>query len=546
MLREDGRKFDEERKIKIIKNVNIYAEGSVLIEVGNTKVICTASVSDKVPSFLRGTGKGWVTAEYSMLPRATNERNPREASKGKLTGRTVEIQRLIGRALRASIDLEKLGERLITIDCDVIQADGGTRTTSITGGYIALALAIKKLLQEEILEENPLISNVAAISVGKIDSNLMVDLKYSEDSAAEVDMNVIMNKKGEFIEVQGTGEESTFTRAELNQLLDLAENSIKRLIELQDRIINQEDLKIFLATANKHKVDEISDIFSGVENIKILSINDGIEIPEVIEDGETFEDNSKKKAVEIAKFLNMITIADDSGLCVDALNGEPGVYSARYSGTGDDLKNNEKLIENLKGVENRKAKFVSVITLAKPNGETYSFTMSEYEDLLYLIKQRKEAEEKNNKNFYIDELKVRDTIIFEANDKNEAKNLTFSEIPRLRYKMSPLNLVPEEFHPCTTENLCFACRMFGTIGDHSKNEKGEKNLHCHLMFSERELDGIDRELSQFFKRANSKNPEKGGAKKNREWQEKSRLLDLRKSWEIETNNLLEKMASKLE
>ena len=373
MLREDGRKFDEERKIKIIKNVNIYAEGSVLIEVGNTKVICTASVSDKVPSFLRGTGKGWVTAEYSMLPRATNERNPREASKGKLTGRTVEIQRLIGRALRASIDLEKLGERLITIDCDVIQADGGTRTTSITGGYIALALAIKKLLQEEILEENPLISNVAAISVGKIDSNLMVDLKYSEDSAAEVDMNVIMNKKGEFIEVQGTGEESTFTRAELNQLLDLAENSIKRLIELQDRIINQEDLKIFLATANKHKIEEISDIFSGIENIEILSIKDGIEIPEVIEDGKTFEDNSKKKAVEIAKFLNMITIADDSGLCVDALNGEPGVYSARYSGTGDDLKNNEKLIENLKGVENRKAKFVSVITLAKPNGETYSF-----------------------------------------------------------------------------------------------------------------------------------------------------------------------------
>ena len=364
MLREDGRKFNEERKIKITKNINIYAEGSVLIEVGNTKVICTASVNDKVPSFLRGTGKGWVTAEYSMLPRATNERNPREASKGKLTGRTVEIQRLIGRALRASIDLEKLGERLITIDCDVIQADGGTRTTSITGGYIALALAIKKLLDEEILEENPLISNVAAISVGKIDSNLMVDLKYSEDSAAEVDMNVIMNKKGEFIEVQGTGEESTFTRAELNQLLDLAENSIKRLIKLQDEIINQENLKIFLATANKHKINEISDIFSGIENI---------EIPEVIEDGKTFEDNSKKKAVEIAKFLNMITIADDSGLCVDALNGEPGVYSARYSGTGDDLKNNEKLIENLKGVKNRKAKFVSVITLAKPNGETYSF-----------------------------------------------------------------------------------------------------------------------------------------------------------------------------
>ena len=373
MLREDGRKFNEERKIKITKDVNIYAEGSVLIEVGNTKVICTASVSEKVPPFLRGTGKGWVTAEYSMLPRATNERNQREASKGKLTGRTVEIQRLIGRALRSAIDLEKLGERLITIDCDVIQADGGTRTTSITGGYVALALAIKKLLKDEILEENPLIANVAAISVGKIDSELMVDLKYSEDSAAEVDMNVIMNKKGEFIEVQGTGEESTFTRTELNGLLDLAEASIKRIIDLQDKVIEQENLKIFLATGNKHKIEEISDIFSDIENVEILSIKDGVEIPEVIEDGTTFEENSKKKAVEIAKFLNMITIADDSGLCVDALNGEPGVYSARYSGTGDDLKNNEKLIENLKGVENRKAKFVSVITLAKPNGETFSF-----------------------------------------------------------------------------------------------------------------------------------------------------------------------------
>ena len=373
MLREDGRKFNEERKIKITKDVNIYAEGSVLIEVGNTKVICTASVSEKVPPFLRGTGKGWVTAEYSMLPRATNERNQREASKGKLTGRTVEIQRLIGRALRSAIDLEKLGERLITIDCDVIQADGGTRTTSITGGYVALALAIKKLLNDEILEENPLIANVAAISVGKIDSELIVDLKYSEDSAAEVDMNVIMNKKGEFIEVQGTGEESTFTRTELNGLLDLAEASIKRIINLQDKVIEQENLKIFLATGNKHKIEEISDIFSDIENVEILSIKDGVEIPEVIEDGTTFEENSKKKAVEIAKFLNMITIADDSGLCVDALNGEPGVYSARYSGTGDDLKNNEKLIENLKGVENRKAKFVSVITLAKPNGETFSF-----------------------------------------------------------------------------------------------------------------------------------------------------------------------------
>ncbi|MDO4689800.1 MAG: ribonuclease PH [Fusobacterium sp.] len=239
MLREDGRKLEQEREIKIIKDINIYAEGSVLIEAGNTKIICTASVSDKVPQFIRGTGKGWVTAEYSMLPRATNERNQREASKGKLTGRTVEIQRLIGRALRSSIDLEKLGERLITIDCDVLQADGGTRTTSITGGFVALALAVKRLIQEGFILENPIISNVAAISVGKVNGELLSDLKYSEDFEAEVDMNIIMNKNGEFIEVQGTGEESTYTRKELNALLDLAENSIKRIIALQDKILGE-------------------------------------------------------------------------------------------------------------------------------------------------------------------------------------------------------------------------------------------------------------------------------------------------------------------
>ena len=358
-----------------------------------------------------------MTAEYSMLPRATNERNSRESAKGKLSGRTVEIQRLIGRALRASIDLEKLGERLITIDCDVLQADGGTRTTSITGGYIALALAIKKLLADEVIEENPLISNVAAISVGKLNSNLIVDLKYSEDSAAEVDMNVIMNKKGEFIEVQGTGEESTFTRKELNALLDLAENSINRIIALQDEIINQEPLKIFLATGNQHKIEEIKDIFSNIENVEILSIRDGIEIPEVEEDGETFEANSQKKARLISSYLNMIAIADDSGLCVDALDGEPGVYSARYSGTGDDLENNKLLIRNLQGKENRAAKFVSVISLAKPNGEIYSF--------------RGEIEGK-----IIDEAKGSTGFGYDPYFYVEQYQKTLAELPELKNKIS--------------------------------------------------------------------------------------------------------------
>lgn len=237
--REDGRAENQLRKIKITRDFNFYAEGSVLIEFGNTKVICTASVSEKVPPFLKGQGKGWITAEYSMIPRATGERNQRESAKGKLSGRTMEIQRLIGRALRTAIDLDKLGERTVTIDCDVIQADGGTRTTSISGGYIALALAMKKLVNEGILAENPIISNVAAISVGIVGGAPMLDLKYSEDSAAEVDMNVVMNGEGRFVEVQGTGEEATYTRAELNELLDLAEAGINEIIELQNKVIGE-------------------------------------------------------------------------------------------------------------------------------------------------------------------------------------------------------------------------------------------------------------------------------------------------------------------
>ena len=229
-LREDGRDVDELRVLKATKDFNLYAEGSVLMECGNTKVICTATVSDKVPPFLKNQGKGWLTAEYSMIPRATGERNQRESAKGKLTGRTMEIQRLIGRALRTAVDLEK---------CDVIQADGGTRTTSITGGYIALALAMKKLVAEGVLAENPIISNVAAISVGIVNGTPVLDLKYTEDSAAEVDMNVVMNGEGKFVEVQGTGEEATYTRKELNEMLDLAEKGLKEIMELQNRIIGE-------------------------------------------------------------------------------------------------------------------------------------------------------------------------------------------------------------------------------------------------------------------------------------------------------------------
>ena len=227
-----GRKNDEMREVRVTKNYIMHPEGSVLIEFGNTKVICNATVEEKIPPFLRGSGTGWITAEYSMRPRATNNRVQREASKGKVAGRTMEIQRLIGRALRSSIDLSKLGERTIIIDCDVIQADGGTRTASITGAYLAMELAIEKLIDDGKLNEIPIISKVAAISVGKIKNDILLDLEYEEDSKADVDMNIIMNDKGEFIEIQGTGEEATFTQDDLMKFIAVSKNAFEKLFEL--------------------------------------------------------------------------------------------------------------------------------------------------------------------------------------------------------------------------------------------------------------------------------------------------------------------------
>lgn len=227
-----GRKNDEMREVRVTKNYIMHPEGSVLIEFGNTKVICNATVEEKIPPFLRGSGTGWITAEYSMLPRATNNRVQREASKGKVAGRTMEIQRLIGRALRSSIDLSKLGERTIIIDCDVIQADGGTRTASITGAYLAMELAIEKLIDDGKLNEIPIISKVAAISVGKIKNDILLDLEYEEDSKADVDMNIVMNDKGEFIEIQGTGEEATFTQDDLMKFIAVSKNAFEKLFEL--------------------------------------------------------------------------------------------------------------------------------------------------------------------------------------------------------------------------------------------------------------------------------------------------------------------------
>jgi ribonuclease PH len=232
-MRPSGRQADQLRPIQILRHYTKHAEGSVLIGCGDTKVICTASVDENIPRWLKGQGQGWVTAEYGMLPRSTGERTAREASRGRQGGRTLEIQRLIGRSLRAAIDLKALGERTITLDCDVLQADGGTRTASITGACVALCDALGRIRRLGLIDRDPLLAMVASVSVGIYNGTPVLDLDYAEDSKADTDMNVVMNARGGLIEVQGTAECETFDRSELNAMLDLAELGIKQLIELQ-------------------------------------------------------------------------------------------------------------------------------------------------------------------------------------------------------------------------------------------------------------------------------------------------------------------------
>jgi ribonuclease PH len=231
--RHSGRAADQLRPVRITRGFTIHAEGSVLIEFGDTKVLCTASVEERVPPHKRGSGEGWVTAEYGMLPRATHTRGDREAARGKQSGRTQEIQRLIGRSLRCVFDLAALGERTITLDCDVIQADGGTRTAAITGAYVAAADAVKSLLAAGKITKSPIRDAVAAISVGIVEGTPMLDLEYVEDSACDTDMNVVMTGSGGFVELQGTAEGVAFSRAEMNQLLDLADKGIRELLQAQ-------------------------------------------------------------------------------------------------------------------------------------------------------------------------------------------------------------------------------------------------------------------------------------------------------------------------
>ncbi len=367
-MRNDGRKNGQVRDIKIETGYTIHAEGSVLYCQGNTKVLCNATVEDKVPNHVLGTGKGWVTAEYAMLPRATGTRNSRDISRLKMSPRSTEIQRLIARALRGAVDLEKLGERSIIVDCDVIQADGGTRCASITGGFIALSLAIKKLMDDGVLLDNPITKQVAALSVGIVGDTPVCDLCYEEDCRAQTDMNVIMTSNGGFVEIQGTAEGRELTRVELDKLLGIAENGMQTLFAKQAIALMGDTSKtILIATNNAHKVEEFSKILSGA-GYKLITPRDiGVKL-DPDENGKTFSENAMIKAKAFYEVSGITTVADDSGLCVDALEGDPGIYSARYGGLDNDKARLEYLLENMKDKTDRNAQFVCSIACVTQTG----------------------------------------------------------------------------------------------------------------------------------------------------------------------------------
>jgi len=374
MPRPDNRKPNELRPCEITPDFVHTADGSCLIRCGGTRVICTASVEESVPPFLKGKNLGWLTAEYSMLPASTGRRKARDGV--KKDGRGVEISRLIGRALRQAVDRRFLGERTITIDCDVLEADGGTRTASITGGFVALCCAVDKLIQQGKLKESPIVHQIAAVSAGIVEDVPCLDLCYLEDSAAQTDMNFVMDETGAFVELQGTGEGRAFSRAELNAILALGEKGIQELHELQRKALGQRaeviapKRTLVIASNNAHKIQEITEMVG--DRLRVISMGEAGFTGDIDENGETFEDNAIIKARAVAKATGFCALGDDSGLSVDALDGAPGVHSARYCGRhGDDKANNDLLIANMADVpaEDRTAEFVCAMALSLPNGE---------------------------------------------------------------------------------------------------------------------------------------------------------------------------------
>lgn len=366
------------RPVRILPGFTQMAAGSVLIECGRTQVLCTASVEDGAPPFLRGSGRGWLTAEYAMLPGSTPKRKPRDGV--KKDGRGTEIQRLIGRSLRACMDFSRLGERTITVDCDVLQADGGTRTASITGGFVAVCLAVNRLIQQGALFDSPIVRQIAAVSVGIVEDELTLDLDYARDSRAQVDMNVIMARdaRGEmqFVEVQGTGEGRPFAKEELDGLLALAQGGIETLMGEQRAALGERanvlfrKPKLVLASQNAGKLRELRALFGAEYDVSSMG-ELGVDM-EIEETGTTFEENARIKAETLCARTGCAALADDSGLEVDCLGGAPGVYSARYAGKhGDDAANNALLVANVRDFPApRTARFVSAVALARPGRET--------------------------------------------------------------------------------------------------------------------------------------------------------------------------------
>ena len=372
-MRFDGRTPDQQRPVSIQTDFVRTADGSCLIATGNTRVICTASVEEGVPPFLRGRGQGWITAEYAMLPASTGKRKQRDGI--KKDGRSVEIQRLIGRSLRQAVDLSRLGEYTITLDCDVLEADGGTRTASITGAMVALTCAIDKLVREGKLMMSPIIHQVAAISAGLVEDVPCLDLCYQEDSHAQVDMNLVMNESGAFIELQGTGEGRAFTPEELSQLMAYGKKGIEELMQQQREALGERARHIcpkpplVVASGNAHKLKELQHIFGDYYTVVSMKAA-GFE-GDIDENADTFAGNAAIKAEAVCRALNLPALADDSGLAVDALNGAPGVYSARYAGEhGNDVANNQLLKKNMADITDRSAAFCCAIAWARPGMET--------------------------------------------------------------------------------------------------------------------------------------------------------------------------------
>jgi len=384
ICRPSGRKLDEPRKFTIEIDYLPVPEGSCIVKSGNTHVVCTATVEKFLPVWLRGQGNGWVTAEYGMLPRCADTRIAREASAGKQSSRTQEIQRLIGRSLRAVIDMDKLNGYQIKIDCDVIRADGGTRTAAICGSYVVLQKAVEYMMEKHFIQENPITGQIAAISCGIFRGLPIVDLDYNEDSNADTDINFVMTSDNKIVEIQGTAEKKPFSKQELDNLLDLGTKGLQPIFEEQKRVLkrgsNRRKLtltdEVIIATGNMGKFEEFKDIIS--KYVKTcLSAND-VELPDVEETENSFEGNAKLKALAAAKKTGKPVIADDSGFCVKKLNGAPGIYSKRYAIDETTGEMNypvayKKIMAQL-GKNNRQACFVCCIVVAWPDGHTETVT----------------------------------------------------------------------------------------------------------------------------------------------------------------------------